>query len=85
MDDSGPVRYWEPISRDHDEAFVNLDGALLGLAKRFYPQIVSFGPEYAESLNLNWHAREVDRRFLVGLDGMVWDSVARVRSGSTDG
>lgn len=76
MDDSGPVRYWEPISRDHDEAFVKLDGFLLTLAKEFYPQIVSFGPEYAESLNLNWHAREVDRRFLVGLDKIVWDSVA---------
>jgi surface antigen Omp85-like protein len=76
MDDSGPVRYWEPISRDHDEAFVNADGALVALATEFYPQIVSFGPEYPDPLRLNWHAREVDRRFLVGLDKAVWDSIA---------
>ncbi len=76
MADDGKPRMWEPISRDHDEAFVNADGLLIALATEFYPQIVSFGPEYPNSLNLNWHAREVDRRFLAGLDAAVWDSVA---------
>ena len=76
MDDSEPVRYWLPISRDHDEAFVKLDGWMLGLASGYYPQLVSFGPEFKSSLNLNWHSREVDRRFLVGLERPVWDSTA---------
>lgn len=76
LDDSGPVRSWVPVSRDHDEAFVKLDGAALGLATAHYPQLVSFGPEYANTLNLNWHAREVDRRFLAGMDRMAWDSTA---------
>lgn len=76
MADEGEPRIWEPISRDHDEAFVNADGLLIVIATEFYPQIVSFGPEYPNPLNLNWHAREVDRRFLAGLDAAVWDSVA---------
>jgi len=76
LDDSGPVRSWVPVSRDHDEAFVKLDGVALSLATQFYPQLVSFGPEYSNTLNLNWHAREVDRRFLAGLDRAAWDSTA---------
>jgi surface antigen Omp85-like protein len=76
MVDEGAPRVWEPISRDHDEAFVNADGVLIALAMEFYPQIVSFGPTYPNLLSLNWHAREVDRRYLVGLDAAVWDSVA---------
>ncbi|GMR11960.1 MAG: hypothetical protein BMS9Abin29_0146 [Gemmatimonadota bacterium] len=76
MADDEKPRIWEPISRDHDEAFVNADGLLIAVATEFYPQIVSFGPEYPDPLKLNWHAREVDRRFLAGLDAAVWDSVA---------
>ena len=76
MEDAGGPRIWEPISRDHDEAFVKADGLFLVLATEFYPQLVSFAPTYPKTLNLNWHAREVDRRFLVGLEAAVWDSVA---------
>ncbi|MCH7563140.1 MAG: hypothetical protein IH968_04875, partial [Gemmatimonadetes bacterium] len=76
MEDVGEPRIWEPISRDHDEAFVNLDGFFLAIVKEFYPQLVGFNPTYPKTLNLNWHAREVDRRYLVGLDAAVWDSVA---------
>ncbi|RMH18349.1 MAG: hypothetical protein D6701_06450 [Gemmatimonadetes bacterium] len=76
LDDRGPVRWWIPVSRDHDEAFVRADGALIHVAKLYYPQLVSFGPEYDRTLNLNWHAREVDRRFLAGLDRTAWDSAA---------
>jgi len=74
LDASGPVRRWVPVSRDHDEAFVRLDGVLLTLATHHYPQLTSFGPEYGPTVNLNWHAREVDRRFLNGLERAVWDS-----------
>lgn len=84
--DDRPFRLWLPVSRDHDEAFVKLDGLLLGLAARYRPQLVSFGPEYPNPVNLNWHAREVDRRFLAGLDRAAWDSTAAwVQSRLTDG
>lgn len=76
MDDSGPTRYWEPISRDHDEAFVKLDGLLLWVATHYHPQLVSFGPTYANPQNLNWHAREIDRRFLAGVSRAEWVAAA---------
>jgi len=74
LDDKGPIRFWQPISRDHDEAFVKLDGLALGFAKRHYPQLTSFDERYDNTLNLNWHSREIDRRFLAGLDRAQWDS-----------
>lgn len=76
LDESGPVRYWQPISRDHDEAFVKLDGLALSVAKRYYPQLTSFEAEFDRPLNLNWHAREVDRRFLAGVDRAGWREAA---------
>lgn len=72
----GEPRMWQPISRDHDEAFVKIDGPALGILQLYFPQLVAFGPEYPNPLRLNWHSREVDRRFLVGLDRAVWDSTA---------
>ncbi len=38
--------------------------------------MVTFGEKYPKYYQLNWHAREVDRRFLVELDRRTWDSVA---------
>jgi hypothetical protein len=73
---SGHPTVWQPISRDHDEAFVNLDGLALRITALYYPPLVTFGPTYPQDIRLNWHAREVDRRFLVPLDRATWDSVA---------
>ena len=73
---SGHPTVWQPISRDHDEAFVNLDGLALRITALYYPPLVTFGPTYPQDIRLNWHAREVDRRFLVSLDRATWDSVA---------
>lgn len=74
LDAEAPVRRWVPVSRDHDEAFVKHDGLALRLAAPYRPELVRFGPEYDRTLNLNWHAREVDRRFLAELQRPVWDS-----------
>ena len=74
--EKGKPTLWEPISRDHDEAFVNLDGPVLAVTRLYYPPLVAFGDEYPRLYQLNWHAREVDRRFLVELDRGTWDSVA---------
>jgi Omp85 superfamily domain len=73
---NGHPTLWQPISRDHDEAFVQLDGPALDIARLYYPPLVTFRPKYPAHFRLNWHAREVDRRFLVGLDRAAWDSVA---------
>ena len=71
----GHPTLWQPISRDHDEAFVQLDGIALDLARLYFPPLITFD-QYPRHVRLNWHAREIDRRFLVELDRATWDSVA---------
>jgi len=75
FDSAGPRR-WLPIPRDRDQAFVRFDGFLLMLGRGQAPQLVNFGPEYPAMVGLTWNGRELDRRFLVGLDRAVWDSTA---------
>jgi hypothetical protein len=77
----GRPTVWQPISRDHDEAFVQLDGLALRISALYYPPLVTFEPTYPKDYRLNWHAREVDRRFLVPLERSTWDSVARELQG----
>jgi len=67
---------WQPISRDHDEAFVHLDGLALDIGRLYYQPLIQFEAKYPSHDRLNWHAREVDRRFLVELNRETWDSVA---------
>ncbi|HEX6104321.1 MAG TPA: hypothetical protein VFZ26_01975 [Gemmatimonadales bacterium] len=73
--DSVP-RVWHPIPRDRDQAFVRFDGVLLSIARGSAPQWVNFGPDYPGMLGLTWNGREVDRRFLTGLERPAWDSIA---------
>ena len=75
IDSLGRTR-WQPISRDHDEAFVKLDGPILNQAAFYFPPLITFTDEYPPFDRLNWHAREIDRRFLVELDRHAWNSVA---------
>lgn len=78
---SGEGRVWRPISRDWDQAFARLEGVVAAVARRYLPQLVSFGPSYPDMSGLTWSARALDRRFLVGLDKAAWDSVARAVQG----
>jgi hypothetical protein len=74
---SGPSdSLWQPISRDHDEAFVKMDGPILEVAGLYFPPLINFTENYPPHARLNWHAREIDRRFLVELDRRAWHSVA---------
>ena len=75
FDNLGRTR-WQPISRDHDEAFVKLDGPILERAADYVPPLITFTNHYPPYERLNWHAREIDRRFLVELDRAAWDSVS---------
>lgn len=70
-----PVK-WVPIPRDRDQAFVRFDGLLLVVARGTAPQLVNFGPRYPGMLGLTWNGRDLDRRYLVGLERPVWDSIA---------
>jgi hypothetical protein len=72
---------WTPIPRDRDQAFARFDGALLGLARLSYPQLVEFSSTYPSTVGLTWNARVVDRRLLAGLEWPVWDSTATALRG----
>lgn len=72
----GGKESWQPIPRDRDQAFVRLDGFLLAQARRSSPQLVNFGPSYSSILGATWNGRNLDRRFLTGLERPVWDSIA---------
>jgi hypothetical protein len=73
--DSLPRR-WVAIPRDRDQAFVKYDGLLLFIARQSAPQLLNFGPDYPYLPGATWNGRDLDRRFLVGLERPVWDSVA---------
>lgn len=72
---------WLPIPRDRDQAFVRYDGIMPGYARRTAPQLLDFGPDYSEIVGATWNGRDLDRRFLSGLERPVWDSIAAVLRG----
>jgi hypothetical protein len=69
-------RWWKPVPRDRDQAFAKYDGFLFYFARQTAPQLTNFGPDYSYIPGATWNGRDLDRRFLVGLDWPVWDSVA---------
>jgi hypothetical protein len=72
--DSVP-RTWVPIPRDRDQAFVKYDGILLSLARTSAPQLTNFGKDYPYIPGATWNGRDLDRRFLVGLEWPDWQKV----------
>lgn len=83
--DDDPVRTWRPISRDHDWAFPRIDGPALAIARVDYPPLITVESDYPPHNKLNWHSREIDRRFLSGLERPDWTQAAEhVRSALTD-
>jgi len=75
-DDNLPRR-WKPVPIDRDQAFAKYDGFLFGLARQVAPQLTNYGPGYPGMVGATWNGRDLDRRFLVGLERSTWDSVAR--------
>ncbi|HEX2079846.1 MAG TPA: BamA/TamA family outer membrane protein [Longimicrobium sp.] len=74
--DQGGVRWWRPVPRDRDYAFVDYDGLLLDLGRTFLPQAVRFRPEYGNLYGLLHQARFLDRWLLGGVPRAAWDSAA---------
>jgi surface antigen Omp85-like protein len=67
---------WLPIPRDRDQAFSRFDGFILDQARRASPQLLDFGPSYGNLIGATWNGRNLDRRFLTGLERPAWDSTA---------
>jgi len=73
--DSGKPRTWLPIPRDRDQAFSRFDGLAFGVVRVYKPQLVTFEAGVPDVVGLHWNGRELDRRFLSGLERAAWDSV----------
>ena len=67
---------WVPIPEDRDQAFIDLDGFAMAVARRGIPKfIIEFDDKYPNVLGLTATGWELDREFLVELDKAAWDSV----------
>ena len=76
--DDAKGRRWIPIPRDRDHAFSKYDGAVLSLyRRRSRPELLKWSRDYGSPKATTWVGRQLDRRFLTGLERPVWDSVAR--------
>lgn len=78
----GDQERYLPIPRDRDQAFARYDGFALDLARMVTPQLINYGPEYADPEAMTWNGRNLDRRLLVELDWEAWADAARAVQGA---
>lgn len=85
FDDADGGFVWRPVPRDRDQAFVQFDGFLKALARRYDPRLVRFEEDYPDIKALTRNAWDIDRNLLVGLDRATWDAtVEEVKTTITD-
>lgn len=75
-DDQLPRQY-RPVPLDRDQAFAKYDGLMLSIARQTAPQLTNFGDEFPSPVGATWNGRDLDRRYLVGLEQPSWDAAAR--------
>ena len=73
---AGDCYTWLPIPEDRDQAFIDLDGFAMAVARRGLPRQIEFSDAYPNLVGLSTTGWELDREFLVELDKTAWDSVA---------
>ena len=71
----GDCHTWVVIPEDRDQAFIDLDGLFMAVARRALPRQIEFGGKYPSLVGLSTTGWEMDREFLVELDRAAWDSV----------
>jgi hypothetical protein len=72
FDDGTGGSLWRPIPRDRDQAFVQLDGILKGLARYYDARLVPWGESYPSVEGLTRNAWDIDRTYLVGMHRDDW-------------
>ena len=72
---AGECHTWLPIPEDRDQAFIDLDGFAMAVARRGLPRQIEFNDTYPSLVGLSTAGWEMDREFLVELDKTAWDSV----------
>ena len=83
--EDGDGYLWRPVPRDRDQSFVQFDGFLKALARRYEARLVPFRSEYASTHAVTRNAWDIDRNFLVGMDRASWQATVReVTSAITD-
>ncbi|MEX2582071.1 MAG: BamA/TamA family outer membrane protein [Gemmatimonadota bacterium] len=84
--DRGDLRWWVAVPEDRDYAFVDYDGLLLDVTRRFgIIRMVEFGERYSTLLAMVDNSLELTQRFVGDLPAEVWDSTAaEIRSRLTD-
>ncbi|HUG41673.1 MAG TPA: hypothetical protein VMM12_14385 [Longimicrobiales bacterium] len=76
---------WRPVARDRDWAFVNAEGPVAAVARRWYDKVVDYGPGLSPLTAYVWQDEGLSRRLLTDLDRRKWDAVvARVQGTLTD-
>ncbi len=71
----GDCHTWVVIPEDRDQAFIDLDGFAMAVARRGLPRQIEFGDNYPSLVGLSTTGWEMDREYLVELDRAAWDSV----------
>ena len=66
---------WLTIPEDRDQAFIDLDGFGMAVARRGLPRQIEFNDAYPSLVGLSTTGWELDREFLVELNKTAWDSV----------
>jgi len=72
----GDCRLWQPIPEDRDQAFVDFDGLVMGVARLMRRQQIGFSPSYPSLFGLTFNGWEVDRELLAEVSKSSWDSIA---------
>ena len=72
---AGDCYTWIPIPEDRDQAFIDLDGFAMAVARRGLPRQIEFSDRYPSLVGLSTTGWEMDREFLVELNKTAWDSV----------
>ena len=81
----GEQEPWLPFATDRDMAFADYDGLFLAFARASHPVLVRFERDYPRILGLAWNSREVDRRFLTGLERAAFlEAAAKLQRAITD-
>ena len=71
----GDCHTWVVIPEDRDQAFIDLDGFAMAVARRGLPRQIEFGESYPSLVGLTTTGWEMDREYLVELDRAAWESV----------
>ncbi|HUE77943.1 MAG TPA: hypothetical protein VMM83_08380 [Longimicrobiales bacterium] len=66
---------WRPVARDRDWAFVNAEGVLPAIIRRWYDKVADYSPELAPLTTYVWQDQGLSRRLLTDLEKPEWDAV----------